>query len=404
MATIKPILYTYRQNKDGSYPIYISIADSKKTLYHSTRINIHKSKWSEKREKVLGDGKEAQKINKIIADKLAECESISLELRLKGVSPSATRIKDILTDDSAQGSNKDFIQYGLDYAEELSKKKKIGTSKRYKSVFIKLSEFQKGKLYFDDITTVYLRKYETYLATELGNSATTITSNLKTMRSIYRKAIDEDIIAPKKDPFEKLSFKKDTPSRERLTVEEIESIVELEYGDKELINKVRDAFLFSFYCAGIRFSDVCQLKWDDWSGEYISYRMSKTDKPKKVYLIDQAVAILEKWEGISKTEYIFDLLNPKKDLSDARKLYNQISSKNALANKYLKKIAKDAEIEKKISFHVARHSFADIARVKGWDLYNISKALGHATLNITEKYLNEFDQDALDNEMKDNFL
>ncbi|RME52937.1 MAG: site-specific integrase, partial [Caldilineae bacterium] len=59
-----------------------------------------------------------------------------------------------------------------------------------------------------------------------------------------------------------------------------------------------------------------------------------------------------------------------------------------------------AGIDKHLSFHVSRHSFADMARTKGMDLYSISKALGHANVRVTERYLKGFDAGALDEAME----
>jgi site-specific recombinase XerD len=74
-----------------------------------------------------------------------------------------------------------------------------------------------------------------------------------------------------------------------------------------------------------------------------------------------------------------------------------------LINKYLKTIAKKAEINKNISTHTARHSFADIARKKINNIYNLSKTLGHSDLKITEAYLASFDEEAVDNTLDEVF-
>jgi site-specific recombinase XerD len=77
-------------------------------------------------------------------------------------------------------------------------------------------------------------------------------------------------------------------------------------------------------------------------------------------------------------------------------LHDQIVTKTAVINKYLKEIAKMAGIKKKITTHTARHSFADIARQKTDNLYNLSKTLGHSSLKVTEAYLSSFDEKAVD--------
>ena len=62
-------------------------------------------------------------------------------------------------------------------------------------------------------------------------------------------------------------------------------------------------------------------------------------------------------------------------------------------------LAQKAEINKKLTYHFARHSFAEIARTKGVPLYDISKTLGHSSLAITEQYLSSFDENSLKNAM-----
>ena len=81
-------------------------------------------------------------------------------------------------------------------------------------------------------------------------------------------------------------------------------------------------------------------------------------------------------------------------------LLQQTNVKNTLLNRYLDKIAKLAGITKKVSMHIARHSFANIARQKNANVYDISKALGHSSLDITEAYLARFDTTSQDETMR----
>jgi integrase len=98
----------------------------------------------------------------------------------------------------------------------------------------------------------------------------------------------------------------------------------------------------------------------------------------------------------SGESYIFPFLSDRYDYSDPMFLHNQIVAKTALINKYLKNLAKKAGINKKITTHTARHSFADIARQKTDNIYNLSKTLGHSSLKVTEAYLASFDEKAVD--------
>ncbi|MEM1095120.1 MAG: tyrosine-type recombinase/integrase [Bacteroidota bacterium] len=88
------------------------------------------------------------------------------------------------------------------------------------------------------------------------------------------------------------------------------------------------------------------------------------------------------------------------DISDAEKLHRAISSRNALANKYLKVLAKRTNIDKHITFHLAPHSFALFAIRNEWEVFDIYKALGHRNLKDTETYLRGFSAEDLDDKVK----
>jgi integrase len=94
------------------------------------------------------------------------------------------------------------------------------------------------------------------------------------------------------------------------------------------------------------------------------------------------------------------LLKSSKDEKENETYKKEISAKTALVNKYLAKIAKDAEIEKKISSHIARHTFASIAIKKSnGDIYFVQNALKHSNPKITQIYLAGLDNDSMDEKM-----
>lgn len=131
------------------------------------------------------------------------------------------------------------------------------------------------------------------------------------------------------------------------------------------------------------------------------------------------MAIITKYVDLNSrtSKYIFPLLDNKAPYAKAatweekeqlpyelkKMLLQHTNSKNSLLNKYLGKLAALAGIEKKISMHIARHSFANIARQKKANVYDISKALGHTSLKITETYLSKFDTTSQDETMKQVF-
>ena len=184
---------------------------------------------------------------------------------------------------------------------------------------------------------------------------------------------------------------------------EITLIEKLEFKDDSLIWHVRNAFLFSFYNAGIRISDILQIRWKNIIKNRLVYQMHKTSRFLSIKLKEKPLAILEFYKSDNQEDFIFPFLLHYVDYSDKKFLFDQLGAKTALINKYLKEVARAAKIDKNISTHTARHSFADIARKKTDNIYNLSKTLGHSGLKITEAYLASFDEDAVDKTLDDVF-
>ena len=196
--------------------------------------------------------------------------------------------------------------------------------------------------------------------------------------------------------------------KDKLDIEEIKKIESLELTEGSLIWNCRNYFLFSFYCAGIRVGDLIQLRWENITPDSrICYEMGKNHKARDLKLVSQARSILMHYykEDAKPSDYIFPMLDSnamwakattqeEKDVMRAelkKVLFSQISAKTALINKELKKIAALAGIDKKISFHVSRHSFAKVAKQKGVDNSKVKELLAHSSLKITEGYMGNFD-------------
>ena len=119
---------------------------------------------------------------------------------------------------------------------------------------------------------------------------------------------------------------------------------------------------FSYYFAGVRISDVLELKWGDIIDGRLYYQMNKNDKPVSLKIPKQAIEILELYKALKSpsNDYIFPFLN-KANPNDKRDLFKKMRNATNLFNKYLKRIAKLCDIEKNLSNHIARHSFGNIA-------------------------------------------
>jgi integrase len=338
------------------------------------------------------------KINNYIVNKIILAKDIVSELEDKGELITAQSVRAKMVEKKTH----DFIKYVDNYVLELEKNGNIGTYKKYKAVVNSIKDFAKTEsLLFEEIDSTYLKRYQAHLKEE-EKEQTTIHGYLSKIRSLFNKAINDGYLKKGDNPFDTFKLKLGRPSKDRLSIDEIIKIEELSLPAESLICTVRDAFLFSFYNAGIRISDILQLTWENIHGDRLVYSMYKTNKSHSLKLKEKPLAILSKYKARGES-YIFPFLSDRYNYKDPLFLHNQIGSKTALINRYLKDIAIKLEIQKNITTHTARHSFADIARQKTDNIYNLSKTLGHSSLKVTEAYLSSFDEKAVDDTLDSMF-
>ena len=405
-ATFKGTLKKDKRRNDLKYPVYLRITYNRDNRYYHLGFSVHSSDWSQRTGRVKSSHFSSKVFNNRIERAEHQGQKAFFELEDQLGRPKITA--KMILGKMRGGNENDFFAYAQKQIDRLEANEQFSQFKQHRTLFNKLKHFYgDNPLPFDRVTVSFLNDFEDFLATKYNNAVNTIHGNLKIFRRIIRQAVKEDLIAFEKNPFLKKKLKRKKTQKVKLTHDEIKAIHQIEAERGTRLFDAKNTFLFSFYCAGIRFSDLTTLTWDNIYNEMLAYSMSKTGTTKEIPLVPNAIKILNKYgydEKVEKSEeFIFPLLDNNKDYSDVFYLKKQISSKNVIINKNLKKVAKKAEIKKNISFHIARHSFADYARKQKVDLYTISKALGHSDLKTTEHYLKNFDQNDLKNDLNNLF-
>lgn len=338
------------------------------------------------------------KINEYIDQKINGVKDIITGLEKEGKAVTIQTVKAKLK----ESKQEDFYKFVQEHINDLEKRNTVGTFKKYTAVLNSLKQYHTANtLMFEEITQQFLNNYQAFL-TKDGKQQTTIHGYFSKIRTLFNKAVARGLIDQGDNPFVVYKLKQGKPSKDRLTESEIDKIENLELEEGSLIWHVRNVFLFSFYNAGVRISDILMMTWDNIQNGRLVYKMYKTSKPHSLILKEKPLAILELYKD-SEESYIFPFLSDRYDYSNAMFLHNQIGSKTALINSYLKDIAEKAGIKKNVTTHTARHSFADIARKKTDNLYNLSKALGHSSVKVTEAYLASFDDEAVDDTLNKMF-
>jgi len=398
LPTYKIYLDARTTSQTGEQPLFLRIRFNRKKAEYSTGIKILPTDWNPIKQQVKARNREARVFNARLDDILHEAKTAASTL---GNDISASNIKIRLS--KPINREVDFYAYYAIFRDELKANAYYDDLRVSRVIEKKLKDFtKKDRLPFAEITVDFLEAFKRYLFNVVGNSPNTVHKEFSKFKRLITRAVKEGIITV--NPFIHFQpIKKAKTEKARLSYAQIQAIEALKLKNDTTLCLARDAFLFSFYCAGIRFGDVAMLKWENVVDGRLKYSMRKTAGFKSILLLPQALEILSHYQKkalkFNREGFIFPLLNTKYTYEDEYATKQKINSKNTATNKNLKKIALLAGIEENVSFHVARHSFADFARNKGMNIFDISKALGHSDLATTQIYLKSFDENSLDDSM-----
>ena len=192
---------------------------------------------------------------------------------------------------------------------------------------------------------------------------------MKTMRTVILHGIKMGVLH--NDPYLGVHFHMDDVDRGYLTEDEIKAIMEKPFHLKRL-ELTRDLFIFSCF-TGLAYIDVKALKPENIVNlngvEWISSKRIKTGTKISVVLFEGAKLIIEKYKNAPRKKgHVFPIYSNQK------------------TNDYLKEIATACGIDKDISFHMARHTFATLTLSKGVPIESVSRMLGHKNIKTTQIY------------------
>lgn len=294
----------------------------------------------------------------------------------------------------------------IDYVDKLCKELRLlgqeRTARAYLTTRNRLLVFTgNNHLQLKEMTGLLVRRFEMKLQSE-GKSPNTISFYMRNLRAIYNKAISEGLLETAAyNPFELVYTGVHQTKKRALTAEEMKQINELDIlknnmKQKELseqLEKARKLFLFCFYARGMSFVDMAYLKKENIKNGFISYRRKKTGQLLEIKIDSAMRSIIRYFESETKeSAYVFPVIDLKKKTS----VYHQYESGLRLQNKHLKRISTCCGIQKNLSTHVARHSWATIAKEKNIPLIVISEGLGHTSERTTSIYLGSLDRKILD--------
>lgn len=403
MKTKVSILFYTKRAKaaaNGLVPIYTRITINGKRFEQSTNRFVEISKWSTEGNKMKGTSEEARLINNHLDLLKNQIRDAEMELIHKKIPVTIETIKSKLLgiDERARMLVPIFQDHNNKIKELIGKEYAPGTLERYTTSLKHTIEFMQWKYNVSDIDITkidhaFVTDYEFWLRSVRNCANNTAVKYLKNFNKIIKLCLANDWLD--KNPFANYKSKVKEVERVYLTEEEIQSIIEKDF-KTERLSLVRDIFLFSCF-TGLAYIDVKNL-----TKSHISYGI---DGEKWIFTHRQKTESASKIPILPVTQMIIDKYENHPQCNNEDKLLPILS--NQKMNAYLKEIASVCEIEKELTFHIARHTFATtVTLTNGVPIESVSKMLGHKNLRTTQHYAKVLDRKVSEDMkiLKDKFL
>lgn len=389
MASVKVILRKHNQKADGRYPIAIRVTVNRKSKF--TFIDWIKEKdWDANNSKVKSSHPNSKRLNNLIQKKLVEADDMILEAESLNKNYTSGEIKEGIKSNSSKTS---FFKMANEHISNLSAIGKHNRASSEQGMLNNLSVMlNKSDILFHQIDESFLNKLKVFLIGSKGVSERAVVNHYVFIRTIFNRAISNNLVDAKYYPFGKGRVKIKYPESVKIGLdeEEIRAIEEMTLIEGSPQWHTRNVFLFSFYLAGVRISDVLHMKWSDITEDRLSYKMGKNNKVVSLKMPSKAIEIINAYkdQAEKETDLIFPELKKAK-LSDTKDVHAKIRTATKKFNKYLKTIGEELNIRKKITTHIARHSFGNIAGDKV-SPQMLQKLYRHTSINTTIGYQGNF--------------
>ncbi len=281
------------------------------------------------------------------------------------------------------------------YIEQLTKEGRASTAESYTNAKASLLSFR-PTLGLMDISAMLLKEYESWML-HRNRSRTTVGIYLRSLRTLVNIAIEQGCMRAEQYPFgrRKYQIPRGFNFKRALSEEEIESLYYYKAPAFSPEDKARDLWFFSYLANGMNFKDICRLRYSNVLSDTIVFQRSKTAQSRSggplviVILTEDLTRIISKWAKPKEAVegFIFPVLTANDGPLKERQLTKQFIK---TTNKYLSRIAKELDIQTKLTTYTARHSFSTTLKNRGASIHYIKESLGHTTTQTTENYLKCF--------------
>ncbi|MBV5283525.1 MAG: site-specific integrase [Paludibacter sp.] len=380
MKSTFKILFYLKKNavrKDGSMPVVTRITIDGAIAQFNTKLEVQPDDWSVEMGKVIGLTSDSKRLNAQLDQIKASLHSIYHELQRKDNYVTAEKVKNefLGISESHETLLSLFQKHNDDVLKLIGIGKSPATFQKYEVTRKHLQKFMQQKYKISDISLKevkhrFLCDFEIYLLTEAHCVSNTTAKFLQLLKRIILIARNDGLIIG--DPFANYKIRITKVDRGYLTQEDVELILKKKFTIKRL-EQVRDIFIFSCF-TGLAYIDVYNLTEKNvrtsFDGKlWVMTKRQKTKVESNILLLDIPKMILNKYKGKTPNNKLLPVLSNQK------------------MNSYLKEIGDLCGIDKELTFHLARHTFATtITLAKGVPIETVSKMLGHTNIRTTQIY------------------
>lgn len=388
------IIYVIQKGKakaDGSAPVVARITVNGEKSHFATRIYVDPACWLPKEYRTTGLTREERKVNEALDELRVLIKQRYDEMLRRAEVITAGKLKNAITglDEKAMKLLDLCDQFIEDY-KGLIEAKVYGrkTLTRYVSTRNRLSKFLAERyrlqdIPLSDINPKFAKDFDLWLRTTKRLANNTSMKFVRRLKTIYHMAVTNGWV--QSDPLASVRIRMEKVDRGYLTTEELKRLQDKKFTSKRL-ELIRDLFLFSCY-TGFGYADLKLLssdmlrRWPD-GNLWIDTERIKTHVDVHVRLLDVPLMLIQKYEGQAKSGLLFPVPSNQK------------------INEYLKEIAALCGIDKAVTSHMARHTFATtVTLANGVPIETVSKMLGHTNIRTTQIYARIIDQ-KINNDME----
>ncbi len=372
MSSIKVYLRDDYKRKDGAQPIYYAYTIKRKVVKFKTGVFVKPKQWDSETNCIKGNSKEVNDNNLLISNCAARINEILVRYRLQQKEITAEQLIKEFETPTAFIDFFDFMKKNIAAKTGINAE---GTIKTHNTLLHKLQDF-KPVLTFADLTADFLSDFQRHMKVKCKNNPNTIQKMLRILKIYINEAVRQKKIP--ENPL-RIRIRNMAVDRMFLLPEELACLL-VAYRENrfdDLNHNVLQVFLFSCF-TGLRISDCREIRMDHIQKNVLVFTPAKTanvQKSVKVPLCKPGLQIINN--------------------AAPNRLYGRIFAMETdqTINKRLKTIFAEMAINKKISFHCARHTFATIFLRETKNLAALQRLLGHSSVTETMKYVHVLSDD-----------